>query len=192
MTERESIKILRECIDLQIAKSKDYQNAASPVRQASYYRLGVDSIYDMMHTKMLRLMSLMETAKADPKTAPKFESLEDTAKDLINYTSFFAAYIRGGIDGQDPNNDMFNRPKPKPAPDMVTATVQYIENDAIPFGTGLLNVGYPGEAISKPTANRLDILGKAYNPIQPEETENVKDWPDNIDHNSDWKTDRSR
>ena len=38
-----------------------------------------------------------------------FESIEDSAKDLINYSSFIASYCRGGIDGQDPNKDFLNR-----------------------------------------------------------------------------------
>lgn len=108
--ERASVKVLRECIELQNQKANDYQNGVSSVKQADYYRLGVDSIYDMMHTKMLRLKSLMETAKSNSNSTPKFESLKDTAKDLINYASFFAAWLENGIDGQNPDNDMFNRP----------------------------------------------------------------------------------
>jgi len=45
----------------------------------------------------------------DPDYNPNFESLEDSAKDLINYASFIVAFIRGGIDGQDPNRDFLNR-----------------------------------------------------------------------------------
>lgn len=111
--ERASVKVLRECIELQNQKANDYQNDVSSVKQADYYRLGVDSIYDMMHTKMLRLKSLMETAKSNSASTPKFESLKDTAKDLINYASFFAAWLENGIDGQNPDNDMFNRPVSK-------------------------------------------------------------------------------
>lgn len=107
---KKSIEILEQCIELQVAKSQDYQSSASDVRQADYYRLGVDSIYDMMHTKMLRLRSLMEVARNSTDN-PKFESMADTAKDLINYASFFAAYLEGGIDGQSPDRDMFNRTK---------------------------------------------------------------------------------
>jgi hypothetical protein len=105
--ERESVKVLRECIELQTKKSRDYQSDRSTVRQADYYPRGVESIYDMMNTKMLRLRSLMD-AGGDPN----FESLEDTARDLVNYTSFFAAYIRGGVDGQSVDRDMYNRPLP--------------------------------------------------------------------------------
>ncbi len=107
--ENGSITVLRECIELQKRKSEDYQNTASTVKQADYYRLGVDSIYDMMHTKMLRLLSLLEASKAGV-TQPNFESLEDTAKDLINYSSFFTAYIRHQIDGQSKDHNIFNQP----------------------------------------------------------------------------------
>lgn len=115
-TEKASVSILRECIELQLAKSKDYQNDASTVVQSDYYPRGVDSIYDMLNTKMLRIRSLLDTARASPSTIPKFESLKDTAKDLINYASFFAAWLDKGIEGQEKMGhvDMFNRKMPEP------------------------------------------------------------------------------
>src|SRR5665213_2418504 len=33
----ESVKVLQECIDLQLKKSRDYQNPASTIKQADYY-----------------------------------------------------------------------------------------------------------------------------------------------------------
>lgn len=105
--ERESVKVLRECIELQNKKGSDYQSKESRVRQADYYVHGVETIHDIMHAKMLRLVSVMEKIKAGGST--QFESLEDSAKDLINYASFFVAYSRGKIDGQSPDNDIFNR-----------------------------------------------------------------------------------
>jgi len=104
--ERESVKVLQECMDLQIRKSQDYQNPNSNVVQAMHYRRGVDSIHDTMHGKMLRAQSLLESG-----SAAIFESLEDTYKDLINYASFAVSYIRGKMEGQDPNRDYLNRPK---------------------------------------------------------------------------------
>ena len=103
--ERESVKVLQECIDLQIRKSQDYQNPNSNVVQAMLFR-SVDSIHDTMHGKMLRAQSLLESG-----SAANFESLEDTYKDLINYASFAVSYIRGKMEGQDPNRDYLNRPK---------------------------------------------------------------------------------
>jgi hypothetical protein len=55
-------------------------------------------------------MSVMEAMQSEDYT-PNFESLEDSGKDLINYASFFVAYCRGGIPGQDASKDAFNRNK---------------------------------------------------------------------------------
>lgn len=113
--ERESVKVLRECIDLQIRKSSDYQNPNSSVVQAMHYRRGIDTIHDMLHQKMLRALSLIEAAKSSPSyVAPNFESLEDTYKDVVNYASFAVSYLRGKMEGQDPMHDIFNQKKPAP------------------------------------------------------------------------------
>jgi len=101
---KESVKVLQECIDLQIRKSDDYQNPNSNVKQAMHYRRGVDTLHDMMCQKLIRAQSLLESGGS-----PNYESLEDSYKDLINYASFAVSYIRGKMDGQDPNCDMFNK-----------------------------------------------------------------------------------
>ena len=112
MTEfREPIKVLNDCIFVQIKKSNDYQNPNSRIRQADYYPNGCLTIHDIMTAKMLRIQSVMEAMQHDDNYQPNYESLEDSAKDLINYCSFFVAYIRGKIDGQDPDRDIFNRKK---------------------------------------------------------------------------------
>ena len=95
-----SIKVLEECAALQLKKSNDYQNPNSTIRQADYYPRGVASILDIIHTKTLRMRSVLEAMESDPSYTPNFESLEDSGKDLINYASFFVAYLRGGVDGQ--------------------------------------------------------------------------------------------
>jgi hypothetical protein len=48
-----------------------------------------------MHQKMTRLRSLLA---ADGDT--NFESIDDTARDLINYASFFVEFAEGKMDGQ--------------------------------------------------------------------------------------------
>lgn len=107
-TDKESVKVLQECIDLQLRKSDDYQNPNSNVKQAMHYRRGVDTLHDMMCQKLIRAQSLLES-----NGTPNYESLEDSYKDLINYASFAVSYIRGKMDGQDPDNyDMFNRKYP--------------------------------------------------------------------------------
>lgn len=109
MLKKESIKVLDECAELQLKKSNDYQNPNSNIRQADYYPRGVASLLDIVHAKTLRMFSVLEAMENDPNYQPNFESLEDSAKDLINYGSFIAAYIRGGIDGQQPDRDFLNR-----------------------------------------------------------------------------------
>ena len=107
MSERESVKVLKECMDLQIRKSQDYQNPNSNIVQAMHYRRGVDTIHDIILGKVIRATSLLESGNN-----PNFESLEDTYKDMINYCSFAVSYMRGKMEGQSSGHDMFNRKKP--------------------------------------------------------------------------------
>ena len=102
---KESVKVLQECIDLQLKKSQDYQSDRSNVTQAMHYRRGVDTIHDIILGKITRATSLLESGKD-----PNFESLEDTYKDMINYASFAVSYMRGKMDGQQSGRDMFNKP----------------------------------------------------------------------------------
>ena len=104
--QKESVKVLQECIDLQLKKSQDYQSDSSNVTQAMHYRRGVDTIHDIILGKVTRATSLLESGKD-----PNFESLEDTYKDMINYASFAVSYMRGKMEGQTPDRDMFNKPK---------------------------------------------------------------------------------
>ena len=108
---RESIKVLQECAELQDRKAKDYQNEKSRIRQADHYPRGCATILDMVHQKITRIYSVMEAMEHGQD--PNFESLEDSAKDAINYLSFFVSYSRGKMDGQNPNNDFVNRPQGK-------------------------------------------------------------------------------
>jgi hypothetical protein len=103
---KESVRVLNECIDVQLRKSDDYQNPDSNVTQAMHYRRGVDTIHDAIQGKLYRAQSLLESGRTGE---PNFESLEDTYMDLINYASFAVAYMRGKMDGQIDDRDMFNR-----------------------------------------------------------------------------------
>jgi len=121
---KESIKVLQECAELQAKKGNDYQNPHSRIKQADYYPQGVATLLDIVHAKMLRMRSVIEAMQSDPNYNPNFESLEDSAKDMINYCSFIVEYSRGKMQGQDENNDFLNRPKNKvvytePGPDEV-------------------------------------------------------------------------
>ena len=108
---KESVKVLRECEEIQLRKGNDYQNPNSRIRQADYYPGGVATILDIVHAKVLRMRSVIEAMENDPNYTPNFESFEDSCKDAINYLSFGVAYSRGKIDGQDPARDFLNRAK---------------------------------------------------------------------------------
>ena len=104
LVKKESVEVLKECIELQNKKSQDYQSKESNVTQAMHYRRGVDSIHDIIQGKCYRAQSLLESGGD-----PNFESLEDTYKDIINYCSFAVSYMRGKMEGQQAERDMFNR-----------------------------------------------------------------------------------
>lgn len=109
MTEftRKSANILLEAAELQERKGRDYQNPLSRVRQADHYPRGVYTILDTINGKMLRMYSVLETMEQGGSV--NFESVEDSAIDMINYASFLVAYMRGDIDGQESGKDIFNR-----------------------------------------------------------------------------------
>jgi hypothetical protein len=104
---RPSANILLEAADIQERKGQDYNNAVSSVQQADYYPRGVTSILDIVNAKYLRMVSVLETMEAGGNV--NFESVEDSAIDMINYASFIVAYMRGQVPGQNPNHDIFNR-----------------------------------------------------------------------------------
>lgn len=106
-SERKSVTVLKEAIELQNKKSQDYQNPLSRVRQADHYPRGVYTILDTVNGKLLRMYSVLETMEQGGSI--NFESVEDSAIDAINYLSFVVSYLRGEIDGQDPDKDIFNR-----------------------------------------------------------------------------------
>ena len=103
------LQILKRAAVLQTKKGNDYQNPASRVRQADYYPHGVNTILDIMVGKILRMQSILDTMEKKGNHITNFESLEDSTIDLINYASFFGAYLDHDIDGQDKTKDIFNR-----------------------------------------------------------------------------------
>ena len=116
---RPSANILLEAAEIQEKKGQDYNNTISRVQQADYYVHGVWSIMDTIHGKYLRMVSVLETMEAGGKV--NYESVEDSALDLINYTSFLAAYMRGEVPGQRPDRDIFNKPNDSTSPLIPTA-----------------------------------------------------------------------
>lgn len=124
---RESANILLEAADIQEKKGNDYNNAASRVTQADYYPNGVYSILDICQAKILRMYSVLDTMNAGGNV--NFESIEDSAIDLINYASFVAAYMRGAVPGQKSDRDIFNRTGQK-NPDLIPTNFRKGTTDA--------------------------------------------------------------
>ena len=104
-----SLEVLRKAAEIQNKKGNDYQNPNSRIKQAMYYPRGCSSLLDIMYAKVLRMQSVMEAMEQDPNYNPNFESLEDTYKDMINYASFAVSYMRGKMEGQSSDRDMFNK-----------------------------------------------------------------------------------
>lgn len=88
---RGAVRVLEECIELMELKGKAYNR----IPQAEYYPNGEHDIFVMMWQKIKRIQSLLsEDGEND------FESIDDSCRDLINYTSFMIEYINGEMDGQ--------------------------------------------------------------------------------------------
>ena len=88
---RRAVEVLHECAGLLEEKGKAYNN----VPQTEYYPDGLPNIYYMMFTKMKRIESLMKNNSNN-----NFEGMDDSCRDLINYTAFFIEFMEGKMDGQ--------------------------------------------------------------------------------------------
>ena len=105
------LNILKNDADLIDKKGNDYQNPKYRIIQEDYYSNGAQTILDIMTGKVNRMHSVLDAMRDDEQYVENFESLHDSAVDLINYAAFFAAYLDYDIDGQDPDRDIFNRIK---------------------------------------------------------------------------------
>lgn len=83
---------LAEAALLCIRKSQDYNpGQANPhdVDRTSYFPFGATSYAQMLHTKANRFISIVQKQRAGD--GANFESLRDTALDIINYAGFYLA-----------------------------------------------------------------------------------------------------
>ena len=93
MTKAEDI--LLKAAELKRRKSEDYQG--SQFTEADYFPFGHQSFIQMLHTKYLRMRSVVEQENQN------FESLEDTLIDMISYAAMYAAWLEN-------NKDTFSKP----------------------------------------------------------------------------------
>ena len=85
MAKTTAIQILKDAADLKQRKSEDYQGGRWS--EEDYFPFGHQSYMHMIHTKYLRMRSVMD------QNNPNFESLEDTLIDMINYCAMYAAWL---------------------------------------------------------------------------------------------------
>ena len=86
-------QILKDAADLKERKSKDYQGGRWT--EEDYFPFGHQSFCHMIHTKYMRMMSVVE------QETTNFESLEDTLIDMINYAAMYAAWIENQKEDTD-------------------------------------------------------------------------------------------
>ena len=77
--------ILKDVAALKERKSADYQGPQ--FSEEDYFPFGHQSFIQMLHTKYLRMRSVVEQENTN------YESLEDTLIDMIAYASMYAAWI---------------------------------------------------------------------------------------------------
>lgn len=73
---------------LYLKKSADYNSDSKHYTLSNYFPFGTASYAQMIHTKSMRILSVAEK-ELNQKTA-NFESLQDSALDMINYAMFLA------------------------------------------------------------------------------------------------------
>ena len=78
--------VLFEAAEIQIAKSEDYGDI--DYSRSVYFPFGHESYLTMLHIKMERLKSIKGSDDIN------FEGAYDSVLDLINYASFYGAYIK--------------------------------------------------------------------------------------------------
>ena len=91
MAKTTAIQILKDAADLKQRKSEDYQGGRWS--EEDYFPFGHQSYMHMIHTKYLRMRSVMD------QNNPNFESLEDTLIDMINYCAMYAAWLENERNG---------------------------------------------------------------------------------------------
>lgn len=104
-----SVTVLFEAMAMQFRKNSDYDSEASGIRRADYFPRGMDDLFYEINKKHLRMKSVLEKVRVGDDA--ECEGIQDTLLDKINYESFGVALIRGKLEGQKFNTDIFGRAK---------------------------------------------------------------------------------
>lgn len=89
MTEEEYLRTIMPAIKIVVRKSQDYN---SNVQVSEYFPFGELSYIHMLNLKVTRLRNLAQNDTQDQKV--NFESMYDTALDLINYAVYYLKYLQ--------------------------------------------------------------------------------------------------
>ncbi|QNN97215.1 hydrolase (HAD superfamily) [Xanthomonas phage Xp12] len=88
---REAISpVWLELQHLRETKGQDYNNV--PGGREAYFPFGHESYAHMLHTKNLRIQSLITAMRQGRE--PNYEGLYDTARDLVNYGTYYAEWLK--------------------------------------------------------------------------------------------------
>jgi hypothetical protein len=91
MNRSEFLHHVEKNIKLMEKKHEDYQSEG--VELKDYFPFGSESYVQMLHVKTTRLVSLVRK-EADPN----YESIEDTVRDLINYSVFYLDFLENMVE----------------------------------------------------------------------------------------------
>ncbi len=86
--------VLKEAADLQKLKAQDYNSKNSEAKE-EYFPYGDLSYLQMIQTKVKRIEAVVTS-----KENINFESAYDSVLDLINYASFYGAYLKNKNDNK--------------------------------------------------------------------------------------------
>ena len=82
-------KCVLDALELSERKAKDYDSDL--IKREHYFPFGLQSYVTMLNMKTLRLISLLTNGRE-----PQHESIEDSLKDLLNYTIFTLTSLNSG------------------------------------------------------------------------------------------------
>ncbi len=106
------IKIMDEFREFALAKDDGYNDQTDPeFSHASYYPDGIDNITYELYKKIKRFRSGLKKFSKGRESDKILESLKDGPRDINIYAAIAEAYMRGVLEGQSKDRDIFNRKK---------------------------------------------------------------------------------
>jgi len=86
MDRKRFLDLVEKNVKLMESKHGDYNEGG--VTLESYFPFGNKSYAQMLHVKTMRMVSLLQSGRE-----PNYESVEDTVRDLINYSVYYLDFL---------------------------------------------------------------------------------------------------